>query len=217
MSNQLSLPSTLSPAMRRTLLLGGVLGATAALSGCVGLMLTGAAVGALALTDRRTVGAQTEDQSIELKALARLQESVRQSGGITVISFNRRVLLTGFVPDEAARRQAEEAIRRIENITQVHNELQIGSRPSLGTAAGDTTLIAKVKAAHFEAKDILANAYKVTAESGVVYLMGIVTRREGERGAQVASRVSGVTRVVTVFEYVTEEELAKLESRPRQQ
>jgi osmotically-inducible protein OsmY len=202
--------------VRRSLLLGAVGAVSAAASGCVGLAITGAAVGALALTDRRTVGAQTEDQSIELKASGRLQESVRNPGGISVTSFNRRVLLTGYVTDEASKKAAEEVIRRVDNVAAVHNELMIGTRPSLGSAASDTTLTARVKAAHIEAKDVQANAYKVVTESAVVYLMGIVTQREGDRGAQVASRVSGVRRVVTVYEYVSEEELAKLESRPKQ-
>jgi osmotically-inducible protein OsmY len=72
-----------------------------------------------------------------------------------------------------------------------------------------------VKAAHVDAKDIQANAFKVVSESGVVYLMGVVTQREGDRAAQVASRVSGVQRVVTVFEYVSEDELARIERRTR--
>jgi osmotically-inducible protein OsmY len=201
--------------LRRTALIGGAALALGHLSGCVGLALTGAAVGTMAAIDRRTLGAQTEDQSIELKAAGRLRDALGSASGISVISYNRKVLIVGFVASENVKRQAEEAVRRVENVQTVHNELQIGMRPSLSTAASDAALTARVKAAHVDAKDIQANAFKVVSESGVVYLMGVVTQREGDRAAQVASRVSGVQRVVTVFEYVSEDELARIERRTR--
>ena len=168
-------------------------------------------MGTLAATDRRTLGAQTEDTGIEVKAATQLRQQLPDAGGISVTSFNRKVLLTGQVLDERSRAQAASIVGRIENVTSVHNELQVAGRVSMGTSAADTSITARVKATMIDSRDIQATTIKVVTEAGVVYLMGIVTRAEGDRAAQVASRVAGVQRVVTVFEYVTPDELARIE------
>ena len=183
--------------------------------GCVPLVATGAAVGTLAALDRRTLGAQTEDQEIELRAANRLRGALAQPGGVSVTSYNRKVLLTGQVASEDDKRAAEAAVGALPNVRSVHNELQVLGRPSLATSAADTAITARVKAALLDAQDLHANVIKVVTESGTVYLMGLVSRREAERAAQVASRVAGVQRVVTVFEFITEEEV-KRASQPGQ-
>ena len=182
------------------------------LSACFPLAATGLAMGGMALTDRRTVGAQTDDSAIEVKALSRMSSSIGASG-ISVTSYNRRVLLTGQVPDANIKREAESIVSKVDGVRAVQNELAIASRTSISSAASDATLTARVKTSLIEAKDLQANAIKVLTEAGVVYLLGIVTNREAERAAQQASRVSGVSRVVTVFEYVSEDELARITRR----
>ena len=198
-------------ALSRAAIVGSLVGSTLALSGCFPLAATGVVVGTLAATDRRTIGAQTEDTGIEVKAAAQLRQQLPDAGGIGVTSFNRKVLLTGQVLDERSRTEAAAIVGRIENVASVHNELKVAGRVSMGTAAADTSITARVKAMLIEARDIQATTIKVVTEAGVVYLMGIVTRPEGDRAAQVASRVAGVQRVVTVFEYVTADELARIE------
>lgn len=193
----------------RAALLGALLATS--LAGCFPLAATGIVVGSMAAVDRRTIGAQTEDNSIELKTYGELRERLGGTSGLSVTSYNRTVLLTGQVDDEALKRRAGEIASRVENVRTVHNELVVSPKASIGTSAADTALTARVKASLIDAKDIHANAIKVVSESAVVYLMGIVTREEGERAAQVASRVSGARRVVTVFEYVTADELARIE------
>ncbi len=200
-----------------TALVSALVTATLSLTGCFPLAATGVAVGALAATDRRTIGTQTEDTGIELKAQSRLREELRNVGGIGVTSFNRKVLITGQVIDEAAKQSAERIVAGVENVRSVHNELQVSGRVSLGTSASDATITTRVKAAFLDAKDLQSNTVKVVTEAGVVYLMGIVSRAEGDRAAQTASRVSGVTRVVTVFEYATADEIARIERRPAQE
>jgi len=180
------------------------------LPACVPLAATGIAVGGLAMLDRRTVGAQTDDQAIEIRAASALRK-VAGAAGVSVTSFNRKVLLTGVVTDDKARQEIETAMGTVTNVRSVHNETTVGFRPSLSTSAGDTALTARVKAAFVEARDLQTNAFKVVTESSTVYLMGLVTRREGERAAYVASTVGGVRRVVTVFEYISEEELTTME------
>ncbi len=191
--------------------------ATLSLSGCFPLAATGVAVGVLAATDRRTIGTQTEDTGIEVTAASRLREELKNAGGISVTSFNRKVLITGQVIDDTTRQAAERIVAGVENVRSVHNELQVSGRVSLGTTASDATISTRVKAAFVDAKDLQANTVKVVTEAGVVYLMGIVSRAEGDRAAQVASRVSGVTRVVTVFEYASADEIARIERRSAQE
>lgn len=203
--------------IRRLAGIGLVLVTLQGLAGCFPLVAAGAATGVMATLDRRTYGAQTEDQAIEIRASSRFSEEVQRAGRIGVTSFNRKVLLTGQVNDERSKAAAEAAVAGMPNVSSVHNELFVGTPPGIATAASDTTITARVRAALLEARDLQSNAFKVVTESGTVYLMGMVTRREGDRGAQVASRVGGVNRVVTVFEYLSEDELARIERRtPRQ-
>lgn len=199
----------------RLTLVAALLASALATSGCLPLVATGAAVGTLAALDRRTLGAQTEDQEIELRATNRMRDALKQPGGVSVTSFNRKVLLTGQVASEDDKRAAEAAVAGLPNVRSIHNELQVLGRPSLATSAADTSITARVKTALVDAQDLHANVIKVITESGTVYLMGLVSRREADRAAQVASRVSGVQRVVTVFEYITEEE-AKRASEQKQ-
>lgn len=199
----------------RLTLVAALLASALATSGCLPLVATGAAVGTLAALDRRTLGAQTEDQEIELRATNRMRDALKQPGGVSVTSFNRKVLLTGQVASEDDKRAAEAAVAALPNVRSIHNELQVLGRPSLATSAADTSITARVKAALVDAQDLHANVIKVITESGTVYLMGLVSRREADRAAQVASRVAGVQRVVTVFEFITEEE-AKRASEQKQ-
>jgi osmotically-inducible protein OsmY len=194
----------------RLVFAGTLIGATLSMQGCVGLAVTGVAVGTMVAIDRRTVGAQTEDTSIELKAAQDLSRELPAGSSTSVTSYNRKVLITGQVPDEQAKRTADAVVARITNVRSVHNELKVGAKVSASTTANDAGITTKVKAAFVEAKDLQTNSLKVVTEDGVVYLMGVVTRAEGDRAAQVASRVSGVKRVVTVFEYVTPDELARI-------
>lgn len=194
----------------RLAIVSALAGATLSLSACFPLAVTGAAVGTMALIDRRTVGAQTEDEAIELKAVGLLRSAAGFPGGVSVTSYNRKVLLTGQVPDEASRRRAEQIVAGIDNVRSIHNEVQISGRVGLTTTSADALTTTKVKAAFIDARDIQANQIKVLTENGVVYLMGVVTQREAERAAQVASRVGGVQRVVTVFEVISEEEMQRI-------
>lgn len=198
---------------RRLLLVAALLAASVGASGCIPVVATGAAVGTLAVLDRRTVGAQTEDQAIELKAAMQIRERI--GSGVSVTSYNRKVLLTGQVANERDKRTAEAVVADLPNVRSIHNELQVSGVPSLSTSAADAAITARVKAAFVDSQDLQANTVKVVTEAGTVYLMGLVSRREAERAANVASRVAGVQRVVTVFEYITEEEVARVKSQAR--
>ena len=198
---------TLNASLRLTLL-ASALAATTLMSGCA-LLVGGAIVGSsMVAVDRRTSGTQLEDQSIELKAVKRAGELLGDRGHINVTSYNRLVLITGEVPTEADKAAVEQAVTRIENVRSVVNELVITLPSSIGNRSNDTLITSKVKASLVDAKDVQVNAYKVVTERSVVYLMGRVTEREADRAAYIARGVSGVRKVVKVFDVISEAELA---------
>jgi osmotically-inducible protein OsmY len=202
-------------ASRETVLavLAVMMGATL-LSACAPLLVGGAAVsGVMVATDRRTSGAQLEDQAIELKAMSSIG-AVAGGGNVAVTSHNRTALITGQVPREAERVAVEKAVSEIENVRAVINELAVGGNSSLTQRSSDSIITAKVKAAFIDAQDLQSNAFNVTTEGGVVYLMGIVTEREAGRATDLARGVDGVRKVVRVFEVISEEALAKLLPQP---
>jgi osmotically-inducible protein OsmY len=199
---------TPSSSSLRLTLLASALAASALMSGCA-VLVGGAIVGSSMLAvDRRTSGTQLEDQSIELKAVKRAGELLGERGHINVTSYGRLVLVTGEVPTEADKAAVEQAVARIENVRSVVNELVITLPSSIGNRSNDTLITSKVKASFVDAKDVQVNAYKVVTERSVVYLMGRVTEREANRAADISRGVSGVRKVVKVFDIISEAELA---------
>lgn len=172
------------------------------LQGCFPVIAGGVAAGALSIDDRRSMGAQTEDKTIFAKAEGRIGDKFGDKVHVNVTSFNRKVLLTGEVPDAATKAEVERIVGGVENVASIVNELQIAGKSSLTARTNDSILTGKVKGNFVDDTNILANAFKVVSEAGVVYLMGLVTREEGDRAAQVAARTSGVKQVVKVLEYI---------------
>jgi osmotically-inducible protein OsmY len=197
-----------STLVRTTLVVGLAAGLAATLQGCV-LAVAGAAGGsALVATDRRTLGAQTEDREIQVKALSQINQALGDPSHVNVTVFNRRVLLTGEVPDEASKQKAESVVRGLNNVNTIVNEVSVQPTADFSSRTNDTYLEGRVKTALIAEKNISANNYKVVCENGVVYLMGLVTPDEGGIGANVASRVPGVVKVVKVFQYIQPQEAA---------
>ncbi|QAU33205.1 BON domain-containing protein [Janthinobacterium sp. 17J80-10] len=198
-------------AMRRPLAAALLCGMVATgLQGCLALAAGGTVVGTLSATDRRTLGAQTEDRGIMLKGETRIGKLVGDAGHVNVNSFNRKVLLTGEVRDAQMRDAAEREIAAVEGVAAVVNELEIAALSSLTSRSNDSLITGKVKASFVDAKDLFANSFKVVTERGTVYLMGRVTEREATRAAQVAAGVSGVRKVIKVFDYISEDELKQM-------
>ncbi|MGK5049366.1 BON domain-containing protein [Janthinobacterium sp. GB4P2] len=187
------------------------------LTGCIELMVGGAVMGGVAAADRRTLGAQTEDKSIALKGESRIPSIVGDAGHVNVTSFNRRVLLTGEVRDEAMKNAVEREVRNIEGVESVANELIIAGPASYTSRSNDALITGKVKASLVDMKTISAASFKVVTENGTVFLMGRVTQREGTVAADVARGVGGVQKVVKLFDYISETELKQLQPDPPQQ
>jgi osmotically-inducible protein OsmY len=191
--------------------MAALLAASGLFAGCAPLLVGGAVLGGtLMATDRRTSGAQVEDQAIELKAMNRIRDVIGDRGHVSTTSYNRVVLITGEVQSEADKAAVEQAVQRVENVKSTVNEVEVMGASSLTSRSNDAILSSKVKASFVDAKDLSANAFKVSTERGVVYLMGRVTEREANRATELARGVSGVQKVVRLFEIITEQELADL-------
>jgi len=200
---------------RRALLVGALaIASVTLLQGCFPVIAIGG-VGATALmaADRRTTGAYVDDEAIEWKISDLIRKNFGTLNHITVTSYNRNVLLTGEVQDENVRAEAQRLAGTIENVRAVVNELTIGPVSSFSSRSSDTTTTANVKARFLNNKVFSPNHIKIVTEAGVVFLLGIVTQAEGEQAAEIARTSKGVTKVVKVFEYVSENEIKALESR----
>ncbi|ODU49799.1 MAG: transporter [Thiobacillus sp. SCN 63-374] len=187
------------------LIYGALLGvALSQLHGCAAVVVGGAATGAAVATDRRSTGVFVADQEIELRAMTRLRETFPENTGgkISVTSYNRQVLLTGQVPDEAVRARATDIVKDVPDVRTVFNELAVSGITSLTSRASDTTVTGNVKARLLRNESVPGTQIKVVTEAGVVYLMGLLTQAEAGVATEVARTTSGATKVVTLFEIV---------------
>ena len=198
----------------QTVVYGAVLLASlASLSACAPLIVGGAVMTGVMATDRRTTGTQVEDESIEIKVASAVRNEMGDRIHLNVTSFNRQVLLSGEVRTAADKERAEKLAQSQENVNAVVNDLAVMPVSSLTQRSKDTVITGRVKAAFVDAKDLQVNAIKVVTERGIVYLMGRVTSREAKRATDIARGMGGVTKVVRVFEEISEQELQRL-SRP---
>jgi osmotically-inducible protein OsmY len=182
------------------------------LSGCFVPVVAGAVgAGAYVATDRRSLGAQTDDKVIASRVDDRISSQVSDRSHVNVNVFNRKVLLTGEVPDQASKDKAEQIAKSVDNVASVVSDLEIGGMTPSSNRNNDAYLTGKVKTELISRKDIFGNAYKVVTEKSIVYLMGRVTREEGDRAAEAARGVSGVQKVVKVFDYLSDAELAQIQ------
>lgn len=173
------------------------------LQGCATAVLGGAAAGTAVALDRRTTGVYIGDQEIELRAQNRLSEAFPKSAGhISTTSYNRQVLMTGQVLDEATRTRAGEIVKGIPDVRAVYNELSLAGVTSLTSDANDMAITSKVKARLLREEKVPGTKIKVVTEAAVVYLMGLVTGEEARIAAEIARTTAGVSKVVILFEVI---------------
>jgi osmotically-inducible protein OsmY len=181
--------------------------ATSLLYGCAAAVVGGAATGASAAHDRRTVGTFIDDEGIELKARMAVfdDKELNSQIHINIISINGVVLLVGQAPTEADRQKAAELTMAIPKVRLVHNEMTVAAPNSFMTRSSDSLITAKVKAALFNIKQLEGfdpTRVKVVTENGIVYLMGILTHAEADAVTDTARQVGGVQKIVKLFEYL---------------
>lgn len=191
--------------MRNIKMLLGVVAIASTLAGCAPVVVGGAAAGGSMALDRRTSGAYVEDQAIEVKAETQIINQLGEKAHINVTSFNRNVLMTGEARDEESRKKAETIIKGLENVRNITNEVIVGMISAMSSRANDTYLTSKVKTRMLTENKFPANYVKVVTEDSVVFLMGMVTRKEADDAVEIARNTDGVSKVVKVFEYVVEQ------------
>ena len=201
-------PTLLARALVAGLAISGVLG------GCVAVAGGAMVGGTMMAVDRRSTGAQIDDQTIDLRSSSAITAAIGDIGHVNASSYNRVVLLTGEVPTDADRAKVEAAVAKVENVRAVVNEIAVMPNSSLGQQTNDTLITGKVKAAFVDTKELQVASIKVVTERGIVYLMGRVTETESNIAAQVARSVGGVQKVVKVFEIITAAELAAMPVPP---
>jgi osmotically-inducible protein OsmY len=205
----------LSAALRRPLL-GLALGAAlcASLQGCVPLVVGATAVGSMAAVDRRSLGMQTDDKTIELKGEGRASKITGDKGRVAVTSYNRMVVLSGEVADEKMKAEVQAQIATLGDLKKIENDLEVAPVSTVSARSSDLLITSKVKAAIIDTKDLYISAFKIHTDRGVVYLMGRVTQREAKLAAEVArNAASDIRKVVKLFEYITEDELLEIKTK----
>ncbi len=185
------------------------------LQGCVPAVVgAGAAAGVMTAHDRRTTGTQADDEGLEWKAAQQIPENYKNDAHVNITAFNRRLLITGEVPSEEARNVIGERVGKLEGVKEVFNETVVGAASSLSSRTNDSYVTSKVKARLVDEKTISANHVKVVTEAGVVYLMGIVTEREGKVAVAVTRTTAGVRKVVNLTEVISDAEAKRLQTLP---
>ena len=204
----------MKPLLRYFALGAALLATLLSVSACFPLVASGVVMTGFVAVDRRTSGAMLEDQAIEVKTSARIRDALGERVHVNVTSYNRKVLLTGEVPDAQDKERVAEIAKNIDNTSSVWNEVGVTSITTLTERTNDLIAAGRIKADLIDAKDLFSNAYKVVVERGNVYVMGRITAREAKRVASVISGVTGVKKVVLVHETITEDELANLNAKP---
>lgn len=184
------------------------------LAGCFGATVVGVGAGALMAADRRPSETYVTDESIELRISSRINETLGDRAHVNVTSYNRSVLLTGEVPDAAARSQVEKIASGVPNVKAISNETQVAGVSPLGARSNDAYITSKVKARFIDANKFAVVHVKVVTEAGTVYLLGMVTQRESDAAVDIARTTGGVQKVVRVFEIISEEQARQVDYRP---
>ncbi len=190
----------LNKSLVSTLILSAAL--STQLTACFPIVAGGAAAGGAVAADRRTSGIYVEDENIELKAVKFVETNLGEHAHVNITSYNRNVLLTGEVPDEAAKAKTEAYVKSIANVRAITDEIVVGPKSSLSSRSNDTYLTSKVKTQFLTENKFQANYVKVVTENSVVYLLGIVNKAEADAAVEIASNTDGVDKVVKVFEYI---------------
>ncbi len=187
----------------KNIILFTLLGIMTLLGGCAAVVVGGAATGANVARDRRTTGTFIEDEAIELKSLKAFvdDKEINKQTHLNVTSFNTIVLVSGEAPTEALRQRAIDIVRNIPKVSHVHNEISIAGPSSLMSRSGDTLITTKVKTKLIVEKNLDGSHVKVVTENGVVYLMGLLNRKDADKATEIARQTGGVQKVVRLFQY----------------
>ncbi|KPC50814.1 BON domain-containing protein [Amantichitinum ursilacus] len=193
--------------MTRTAIRSGLVAAVLALGlglqGCIPVVFaTGAALGVLVGTDPRPAETMKSDIDAGGNISSSISDVFKDTAHVNVNVFNGNTLLTGEVPNAAAKARVEEIARKNPGVRKIYNEVTIGPVSTTANRLYDTQLSARVKTAVVgEIGDLGSVHLMVVTERQVVYLLGISKPDVVDRAAKAASLVSGVNQVVKMAEY----------------
>lgn len=200
------------PLCRALLLAGACAVLLPGLTACVPVAAVGVGTGALVFADRRPTETYIADEAIETRTVNRINEKFGETVHVNVASFNRAVLLTGEVPSEARKAEAEKIAATVPNVRAITNELLVAGASSFGARSNDSYVTSKVKARFIDANKFAVNHVKVVTEAGAVYLLGIVTQREADAAVDIARTTGGVLKAVRIFEIISEDAARKIDN-----
>ena len=191
--------------MNKKLVAAAIIGITVlpALQGCFPLVAAGVTTGVMATVDRRSVGTQTEDESIEWKASSRVGKDLVVKTHLNFTSFNRKVLITGEVPTPEAKADAERIVGELNNVQGIYNEIAVGPSSSFSNRSNDSFITSKIKSRSLDSGKFNPVHVKVVTEAGIAYLMGMLTQAEADAAINVARTTTGVKKVVNLMEIIT--------------
>jgi len=175
---------------------------------CAAIAVGGiAATGVALVHDRRSAGTVIDDESIELKATARLfsDAELRQNTHINTTSYHYLVLMTGEASSLALKKKAEAIVRNIPNVRAVYNELVVSGPSAYLSRSSDVLITSKIKTGLFQITDIPdfdPTRVKVVTENGAAFLMGLLTRQEADQVSNYIRSVGGVEKVIKIVEYI---------------
>lgn len=202
------------PSLRILLISAAVAALAPALTGCVPVAAVGVGTGVLVFSDRRPTETFIADEAIETRAGNRINEKFGDRAHVNVTSYNRAVLLTGEVPSDTAKAEAEKLAAAVPNVRAITNELLVAGPSAYGARGNDSYVTSKVKARFVDANKFAPNHVKVVTEGGTVFLLGLVTQRESDAAVEIARTTGGVQKVVRVFDIITEAEAQRIDNRP---
>ena len=153
----------------------------------------------------RTFGSKIDDSLIETKVsvnVAKASPDLDKSSHIVVSSYNGIVLLAGQTPRADLKSLAEQAASQVQRVKKVHNELQVLPPSSILARNNDAWLTTKIKTQMLTDNAVPSSRIKVITENGIVYLLGLLTQQEATRATNLVQGVSGVQKIVKLFEYI---------------
>ncbi len=188
----------------KSLKLCAVLFIFSVLQGCAAVAVVALTTSASMATDRRSIGNQIDDQSIEIEAYNEItkNKSLNDNTNLHIISVNGSVLIIGQAPNTYLRDQVIKIINSINGVVRIHNQIRVGNLTSITTQTNDAWLTSKIKSALFSSDQVNGNTIKVITENAEVFLMGLVTKKEADIAINITRNISGVNRVYQVFEYL---------------
>jgi len=175
------------------------------LSACVPVLLVaaGATLGGAVVYDKRSVTTMAEDRDAASRLLKQISEEpeLKSQTHIIISTFNHVLLLAGQATTEEQRNRVYQMASSVPHLKRIYNEITIEPPTSGSVQAEDSWITTKVKSKMLAEKGLSSTEIKVVTENSVVYLMGLVTHKQADLAATVASSVSGVSKVVRIFEY----------------